>query len=96
MGASKKTFDDLANLEIEGVEKRVNTIKREIRKTQKQMKNLNNKESELYDDLRNAEKALRSTERQAATLKRSVWSSKDPNIIDLRNQLLLAAKLIKD
>lgn len=93
---SKKTFNDLANLEIEGAEKRVNSIKREIKKIQKQIHNLSDKELHLEDDLDDAEGALRKTHRSAAKLKKSVWSSKDPNIVDLRNQLLLAAKLIKD
>ncbi len=95
MTESKKTFDDLANLEIKAAEKRVKSVKREIKKIRKQMENLDTKNSELFGDLRDAEKALRNAESQAATLKRSVWSSKDPNIIELRNQLLLAAKLIK-
>ena len=50
----------------------------------------------LDNDLGDAEKALTKTRKSAAKLKKSVWSSKDPNIVDLRNQLLLAAKLIKD
>lgn len=96
MAETKKTFDDLANLEIEGDEKRVASIEREIKRTLKQIEKLRDKVLSLDDDLEDAEKALRKARTSAAKLKKSVWSSKDPNIIDLRNQLLLAAKLIKD
>jgi len=96
MSESKKTFDDLANLEIEAAEKKVVLIEREIKKTQKQIVNLVKKERQLDDELTDAEKSLTKTRRSAAKLKKSVWSSKDPNIVELRNQLLLAAKLIKD
>jgi len=71
-------------------------IEREIKKTQKQIVNLVKKEGQLDDELTDAEKSLTKTRRSAAKLKKSVWSSKDPNIVELRNQLLLAAKLIKD
>lgn len=96
MSEFKQTFDDLANLEVEGAEKRVASVEREMKRTLNQIERLRDKALSLDDDLEDAEKALRKARTAAAKLKKSVWSSKDPNIIDLRNQLLLAAKLIKD
>lgn len=96
MAAPEKTFDDLAYLEIDASEKRVASIERDMKRTLKQIEKLRDKAFSLDNDLEDAEKALRKARRSAANLKKSVWSSKDPNIIELRNQLLLAAKLIKD
>ena len=52
------------------------------------------------DELRIQRKQLESDLKRAkddlGKLKRSVWISDDPNVIELRNQLLLAAKLVKD
>ena len=96
MVAPEKTFDDLAYLEIAAAKKKVISIEREIKKIQKQVISLGKKVDRLEDELCDAEKTLGKTRRSAAKLKKSVWSSKDPNIIELRNQLLLAAKLIKD
>lgn len=94
--APEETFNDLAYLEIDAAEKRVASIDSEIERTQKQVISLSEKVDRLEDELYDAEKTLREIRRSAAKLKKSVWSSKDPNIIELRNQLLLAAKLIKD
>jgi len=96
MSESKQPFDDLAYLEIDAAEKKVTSIESEIERIEKQIISLAKKGDKLENELRDAEKTLGKTRRSAAKLKKSVWSSKDPNIIDLRNQLLLAAKLIKD
>lgn len=96
MAALEKTFDDLAYLEIDAAEKKVTSIESEIERIEKQIISLAKKGSRLEGELRDAEKTLKKTRRSATKLKKSVWSSKDPNIIELRNQLLLAAKLIKD
>lgn len=96
MTESKKTFNDLAYLEIDAAEKKVTSIESEIEGIEKQIISLAKKGNRLEDELHDAEKILTKTRRSAAKLKKSVWSSKDPNIVELRNQLLLAAKLIKD
>jgi len=96
MVASEETFNDLAYLEIDAAGKRVASIESEIERTQKQVISFAEKVDRLEDELYDAEKALKEIRRSATKLKKSVWSSKDPNIIELRNQLLLAAKLIED
>lgn len=96
MAVPEETFNDLAYLEIDAAEKRVVSIESEIERIEKKIISLAKKGNRLEDELHDAEKTLGKTRRSAAKLKKSVWSSKDPNIIELRNQLLLAAKLIKD
>ena len=39
---------------------------------------------------------LAKAKREAANLKKFIWTSDNPNIVELRDQLLMAAKLIKE
>lgn len=51
--------------------------------------------SAQIDERNKLRSKLEETKREATNLKKFIWSSNDQNIVELRNQLLMAAKLIK-
>jgi len=94
--AKDKDVNDLITTEIDSIEKNLRRIHREMKKAvreiEKQRKILGDLESQQWS----AEKNLKTAKNQLTKLKRSVWNSDNPNIVELRSQLLLAAKLIQD
>lgn len=86
---NNQSFDDVSKAEIESIEN--NMIQ-----TKEKMTILAEKHARLrvkYDGL---EEDLDKARKQATNLKKFIWTSDDPNIATLRNEILLAAKLIKD
>ncbi len=84
-----KTFDDVAQAEVDAVQKTIDLNKDQLIAAERKVSFLEKQREKLFVDLEVAKK-------QATHLKKFIWTSDDPNIVELRNQILLAAKLIKD
>ncbi len=93
---SKQNFQDLANAEINAVEAQIVKAQDDLRKIDDRLLEYNKKREKILDNLVSLRVSLEKAKKQATMLKKFVWTSDNPNIVDLRNQLLLAAKLIKD
>ena len=86
---AKKTFDNLAKSEIRAIEK-------QIRQTVIKMNELADEHDRLGKSHYKLTEELTEAKKQATQLKKFIWTSDNPNIVELRNEILLAAKLIKD
>lgn len=91
-----ETFDDLANAEIDAAKKRIDSLERKDRKIKRQIESLYEEREHLENQIDHAYDSLNRAKKQSAKLKKLVWKSDNPNLVDLRNQILLAAKLIQD
>jgi len=93
---SKQSFQDLSNAEIDAVKAQIVEARDDLRKTDDRLLEYNKKRHKILENLESLKVNLERAKKQATVLKKFVWVSDNPNIVDLRNQLLLAAKLIKD
>ena len=91
-----ETFDDLANAEVDAVQKRIDSLQSKDKKIKKQIQSLYTERERLEGQIDRARDSLSKAKKQSAKLKKLVWTSDNPNLVDLRNQILLAAKLIQD
>lgn len=93
---AKKSYNEITEAEVIAAQKEVNKNERQITKAEKQRdqlrKDIDRLENKQYDLV----KTLERVKKESAQLKKFIWTSDDPNIVILRDQLLLAAKLIKD
>ncbi len=94
---------DFINAEIIAVEVEIDNKDSEIEKTRTELElvssrvsELRNRVEKLYGERTILQDNFKIAKDDLGKLKRSVWISDDPNVIELRNQLLLAAKLVKD
>ena len=88
--------DDLVTAEVDKLLKELQKNEREIKKSEREAIKLEKKIDGLHMDRRRIRTDLEKARNQLSTLKRYVWQSDNPNIVTLRNEILMAAKLIKD
>ena len=94
--ATIKSYDDLASAEVDAIQKRIDKTEEERSRIIQQIEDLESKWQKLSDKNEQLQASLKKAQKQFTQLKRFNWTSDNVNIVDLRNQLLLAAKLIKD
>lgn len=92
----KQALKDIAFIEVRAIEKSIEQTEKEMEDANKTIKRMETRIDNLDEKLYKQNKSLRSAKRQSADLKKFIWSSDNPNIVELRGELLLAAKLIKD
>ncbi len=93
---AEQTVKDMAFAEVQTIEKSIKKTVKEIRDSSNEIDRLEVKVDKLHDRHDRQKKSLEKAKRQATDLKRFVWTSDNPNIVELRSELLLAAKLLKD
>jgi len=97
---AKKSANDVIWAEVHSIEERISVdntsledMKLRSRLLQKQIDEFNQEVRKLKDQLKEKEK---QAETALINLKKYVWESDSPEVIELRNELLLATKLTKD
>lgn len=93
--ATIKSYD-LTNTEVDAIQKKIDKALSDFDKAEQDQQAIYKKKEKLADKRRNLEKILKKAKNELTRLKRFVWTSDNPNIVELRNQILLAAKLIID
>ncbi len=93
---AEQKVKDMAFAEVRAIEKEIEKTRTEMSNAVKTISRLEIKIDNLDDKLEVQNRSLRKAKRQAADLKKFVWSSDNPNIVELRGELLLTAKLIQD
>lgn len=93
--ATIKSYD-LTNTEVDAIQKKIDKALSDFEKVEQDQQTIYKKKEKLADKRYNLEKELKRAKRQSTRLKKFIWSSDNPNIVELRNQILLAAKLIID
>lgn len=94
--ATVKSYDDLINAEVDAIQKKIDKTLSDFNKAEQDQQTIYNKKEKLTDKRRLLEKSLKKAKNESTRLKRFIWSSDNPNIVELRNQILLVAKLIID
>lgn len=87
---------DIIFLEIKRIERHIEDVLDEIEIINKKISELNKKKKQLYNKVETRRDLIQNVKKQGGELKRFVWASDDPNIIEMRNDILVAAKLIKE
>lgn len=94
--AKKKTFDDLVQIEMDTIQSEIDKLQREQDKISKRIKDLEIQDDRLWRKAGRLTTSLGTAKKESAKLKRMAWKSDNPNVADLRDQLLLAAKNLQD
>lgn len=94
--ATMKSYDDLTNAEIDAIQKKIDKASDDFENILVDQNEIYKKKEKLADKRYNLEQRLEKAKKESARLKRFIWTSDNPNIVELRNQILLAAKLIID
>lgn len=90
------TFDDVANAEVEAIQAHIEKTEDEERKIIRRIERSESDLRRVHRDLEELWKSFHKAKKQVTELKKFVWKSNNPNMVALRNEILLAAKLIKD
>lgn len=97
------TDEDIINAGVIAVQESIANKNSEIEKSKidldEQLIELSKIEEQYLELIRQRESLdseLKNAKEELGKLKASVWRSSDPNVVELRNQLLMAAKLIKE
>ena len=93
---AEQKVKDMAFAEVQEIEKEIKKTCTEMDSAQATILRMETRIDNLDDKLDDQRRLLRKAKRQAADLKKFVWSSDNPNIVELRGELLLTAKLIQD
>ena len=93
---AEDTLKDMAFIEVQAIEKELEKTLQEMENAYTTIKRMETRVDNLDENYRGQNRRLKKAKQQAADLKKFIWSSDNPNIVELRGQLLLAAKLIKD
>ncbi len=93
---AKKTFEDLAHAEINIIQKMIDENLRQAHEAVIEIERLREVVNTLDERHDSLIKDLDKAKRQSSKLKKFIWTSDDPNITELRNEILLAAKLVQD
>lgn len=93
---AEDTLNDMAFVEVRAIEKLMEKTTQEMENAYTTIKRMETRIDNLDDKYREQNRDLKKAKRQASDLKKFVWSSDNPNIIELRGELLLTAKLIQD
>lgn len=93
---TNQIFNDIIASEITGIECEIELIDKEIKKVHNQISRRRKEIITLSDRRQNKQRLLKRTKSQGTKLKKFVWSTDDPNIIELRNEILVTAKLIQE
>ena len=93
---TKQSADDIINRQVLTIENDIAMINDDIHKTKDTIRKLDRKLEGLTDKRARLKKELDKAKTEMTALKRFVWQSDNPSVVALRNEVLLAAKLIKD
>jgi len=93
---SNEIIDDMINTEVTKIEKNLENVREKISECENEIAIKKQKIRQLLEIEARYERDLEKAKKQMTKLKRSVWTSDNPNIVELRNQLLMTAKLIDD
>ena len=88
--------NDAILAEVNAAERLVKKNQAQIRKAEREILKLESSISDLEIQQKTLIKNFENAKKQSARLKKFVWVSDDPNIVELRNQIMMAAKLIQD
>ncbi|KKN00260.1 hypothetical protein LCGC14_1139510 [marine sediment metagenome] len=94
--AKKKTFDDLIQMEMGTIQSEIDKLQREQNKISKRIKALEIQDDRLWRKAGRLTISLETAKKDSAKLKRMAWKSDNPNVVDIRDQLLLVAKKLQD
>ncbi|KKN00259.1 hypothetical protein LCGC14_1139500 [marine sediment metagenome] len=93
----KKALDnDVALAEIRAIEASIVQAGEELEQTREELKTLRLERNRLGSERAKLTRKLNKIKNQPGMLKKLIWQSEDPEIVALRNQLLLATKLVKE
>lgn len=93
---AKKSLNDVAFAEVRAVERSIIQTTEEIDQTREELKTLRSERNRLGNERNKLTRKLNKVKKQPGVLKKLIWQSDDPEIVKLRNQLLLATKLVKE
>ena len=94
--ATVKSYDDIVNAEVDAIQKQIDKAREARSGISKKIKDHEAERRRLSGRSEQLKKSLEHAKKESTRLKRFIWLSDNPNIVELRNQILLAAKLIID
>lgn len=93
---TNENFQDLVDADIQAVETQIDQVGDDLIKAKEKISEANTRKRSIENRLESLRVDLSRAKKQAITLKKFVWQSDNPSIVELRNQLLLVAKLTND
>lgn len=93
---AKENFQDLVKDEVDAIEALIIKSIDELNEVMDKIDKYMARQAFIADKIRLLKINLTDAKKQAGMLKKFVWTSDNPNIVELRNELLLVAKLTKD
>lgn len=93
---TNELIDEIALNKVYTIKKSITETQEKVEQICQEIKALTLRRKTLNQEYKNLTIYLNEAKKQSSALKKLIWKSNDPEIVSLRNQLLLAVKLVKE